>query len=272
MPIESPQRKVISASRRVDLVACYPKQLIATLLKKCPPERVHTLVLWTKNARPLLTNNKLRSCLVGYDQIYLEYSITGMGGSILEPQVPKTDVALSHLPELIQLVGGPERILIRFDPIVHVQLPDGTLYSNLSVFPDLAERLRHLGLSAVTTSWMQRYAKVDARLQRHGVIPMEWADTWEAEAKWLQSVARANSLQLQGCCVPGWPTGACIDGERLNRLHPRGYRCSTARAKGQRKLCGCTESWDIGWYWPCYLGCIYCYANPAESPQEDRPE
>ena len=75
-------------------------------------------------------------------------------------------------------------------------------------------------------------------------------------------IAAAHAITLHGCCVPGMPRSRCIDGGLLAHLHPAGEPCATARAKGQRELCGCTESYDVGWYEPCRHGCVYCYANP----------
>ena len=259
--------KVISASRRVDMVACYPKQLVQILTTKCPPERVHTLVLWTKNAHNLLHLSYLSSKISEYDQIYLHYSITGMGGSLLEPRVPETEIALSHLVELIEMVHSALRIRIRYDPIVHLTIADGSSYCNLSGFKEVAPKIAQLGIRDVSTSWMQRYKKVDEHLRRHGIEPQEKSpEQWQEEADEMQKVARENGLTLHGCCVPEWPRSRCIDGVLFNQLHPKGYVCSTKRAKGQRELCGCTESWDIGWYQTCAHGCIYCYANPKQYP------
>jgi len=264
---ENSQLKVISASRRVDMIASYPQQLVEILTDKCPPERVHTLVLWTKNATNLLRLNYLKEKILQYDQIYLHYSITGMGGSVLEPKVPYDETKLSHLSELVEMVGSPLRIRIRYDPIVHLKMPDGKSFCNLSGFHKIASRIAAIGIRDVSTSWMQRYKKVDDRLRRHGIEPLEiTADQWQQEAEEMQRIARENGLVLHGCCVPGWPRSRCIDGDLFNQLHPKGYLCSTKRAKGQRKLCGCTESWDIGWYHKCVSGCVYCYGNPMEYP------
>lgn len=258
--------KVISASRRLDMVAGYPDELARLLASKCPPESVHTLVLWTKNGHNLLTHVGLQEQLQRYDQIYLHYSITGLGGTILEPNVPDPQTALTQLPRLIQLVNEPARIRIRFDPIVHIQTQNGAEICNLDFFKILAPCLERLGLVNVSTSWMQVYNKVKRRLLRHGLTPAPVSMERRVEEQALLSqIAQAHGLCLHGCCVPEWPRSKCIDGELFNTLHPKGHLTSTKRARGQRPSCGCTESWDIGWYLPCMHGCVYCYANPCNT-------
>ncbi|RKY61047.1 MAG: hypothetical protein DRP95_03410, partial [Candidatus Latescibacterota bacterium] len=58
-------RLVLSASRRTDLVAFYPEVLLGAL-RRYTPERVHTVVLWTKDPRNLFRNRKLREALSTY--------------------------------------------------------------------------------------------------------------------------------------------------------------------------------------------------------------
>jgi DNA repair photolyase len=256
--------RVISASRRVDLVGGYPHLFAEILEAKCPPDQVHTVVIWTKDPRHLLAHRKLRATLGRYGQLFLHLTVTGMGASALEPRVPEPESVLALLPALIEFVGSPERIRIRFDPIVHVRLADGTEICNLKYFAELAPRLRELGLTDVTTSWLSLYPKVKRRLARIGAVALDpGPEVWREEAAWLQRKAEEYGLRVHGCCVPGWPRSRCIDGDLLTRLHPRGEPASTRKAKGQRALCGCTESWDIGWYVKCLLGCRYCYANPV---------
>ncbi|MBC7187527.1 MAG: DUF1848 family protein [Calditrichaeota bacterium] len=261
--------KVISASRRVDMVAGYPDELATILQDKFSPEEVHTVVIWTKNAANLLVHAPLRKVLSRFEQLYVHYSITGMGGTFLEPGIPPTEEALAHLPGVIELTRSPERVRLRFDPIVHLLLPDGQRYTNLPHFAAIAAACAELGVRDVSTSWLQVYRKVASRLRHAGIEPEEpSAEVWAEEARQVLEVAARFGLRVHGCCVPGWSPSRCIDGFLLTRLHPRGLACSTRRATGQRPLCGCTESIDIGWYKGCVGGCLYCYANPRPVGKE----
>ncbi len=256
--------KVISASRRVDMVGCYPDDLVRILETKSPPDTVHSLVLWTKNANNLFAHAKLSQIVKTYTQIYLHYTVTGMGGTTLEPAVPSTEVAMAMLPRLVALLGSPRRIRFRFDPIVHFMLPDGKPYCNITVFEQLAPKIAANGITDISISWMSEYKKVVNRLSRSriGIQPLT-QEQWQLEADFMLERARENGLTIHGCCVPGLPPSRCIDGPLLNDLHPMGWICSTRKARGQRSSCGCTESWDVGWYYRCRHGCLYCYASPA---------
>jgi len=263
--------KVISASRRVDLVAGYPEFLIKTLSSKCPPDQVHTIVIWTKNATNIFVNSALNSLLLQYDQIYLHYSITGMGNSQLEPNIPPIDETISLLPALIEFTGNVERIRIRFDPIVHLILPNGEHFTNINYFEPIAAHASSLGIQNISISWMQLYDKVRSRLTKTNIQARQLTSKEiVSEAKQMQKISEQYKIKLHGCCVPELPISRCIDGDTLNQLHPKNFICSTKRAKGQRTLCGCTESWDIGWYRSCVGGCIYCYANPAKTDPSAR--
>jgi len=258
-------KKVISASRRIDMVACFPDDTAEILRQKCSPENVHSLVIWTKNPTNLLRHSRLRQQILQYDQLFVHYTITGMGGTPLEPRVPGIDIGLEMLPEVISLVGSPRRIRFRFDPIVHLTTPDGINYTNFPIFEQLAPQIVTLGVQDVSVSWMAIYKKVRTRLARAGYRIQELTQAqWRDEVDQLMAIASKNRLQIHGCCVPGLPISRCIDGTLLSELHPKGEQCSERRAKGQRRLCGCTESWDIGWYYKCPHGCLYCYANPAD--------
>jgi len=256
--------KVISASRRIDMVGCYPDEFVQTLEKKCPPENVHTLVIWTKNATNLFKHPALSFKIKQYSQLHIHYTVTGMGESFIEPAVPSTEQAMNMLPQIIELAGSPLRVRFRFDPIVHFCLPDGKSYCNFPIFKTLAPQIAELGIKDVSISWMSEYKKVINRLVQAKIkVAKISRGQLQEEAETILRIANQYNLNVHGCCVPGLPQSKCIDGELYNGLHPKGLTCSTKKAKGQRKTCGCTESWDIGWYFKCLHGCMYCYANPV---------
>ncbi len=255
--------KVISASRRVDLVGGYPDLFAALLDEKAPPDSVHTLVIWTKSPWNLLHHPVLSRKVKNYESLFLHLTATGMGGSLLERNIPVPDEVMGLLPELVRLVGGPERIRFRFDPIVHLRMPDGSLYSNLGMFDQIVRRAAGFGVKDVTISWMSEYRKVLAHLKAKGIVPETPSEEVKRkELAVLLDTAKKYGLRLHGCCEPIMERSRCIDGSFLSALHPRGIPCSTRKAKGQRELCGCTESYDIGAYRLCPHGCLYCYANP----------
>jgi hypothetical protein len=264
--VPDPLKKVVSASRRIELVAFFPDRLTDFLTGRCPPERVHSVVIWSKNPRNLLDHSRLRRTLESYDQVFLHWTITGMGGGPIEPGIPAIEESLALLPRIADWIVSPRRIRIRFDPITHLVMPDGNRLTNLPRFTAVAEAAKRAGMDTLITSWMDPYRKVVVRLRKHGIEPVELTEEErKTEATWLLGEAERIGVRLTGCCVPGLTSARCIDGGLLIELHPKNLPADEIKAKDQRPLCSCTASWDIGWYLPCPGGCLYCYANPVES-------
>ena len=129
--------KVVSASRRVDLVAAYPDKFIELLRAKAPPEWTHTLVIWTKNPWRLLNCAELRDEIRRYRNLFLHLTVTGMGRSVLEPNVPSMDDVISLLNDVTVFFGGGEYVRLRFDPIVHIRMANSEVYTNFDYFEKL---------------------------------------------------------------------------------------------------------------------------------------
>lgn len=256
------ERRVISASRRTDLVACYPEVLRARL-GEYPPESVHSLVIWTKDPQNMLTEGFLKKILREYRQVYVHLTLTGMGGGEFEPMIPSWERIAGMIGPLVELVKDPLRISWRFDPILEAE-GKGKRYSNFSLFPQLAAAIAPFGIKTCRVSWVSPYRKVIARLEKKGwrLLPAV-PKTREAQAAELKRIAASHGMEVHFCSMEGFPVSSCIDGALLSRLHPEGLECSRQKARGQRPLCGCTQSLDIGWYsLKCGHGCLYCYATP----------
>jgi hypothetical protein len=253
---------VISASRRTDLVGCYP-QVLVERLQDYPPDRVHSVLIWTKNPQNLVARGSLKKSLTNYRQLFIHLTITGMGGGEFEPMIPPWEETVGMVGPLIDLVGDPRRISWRFDPILEVE-GEGRVYSNFSLFPRLVEEIAPLGIKSCRVSWVSPYKKVVARLAGKGWnLLLADPQKRRRQARELEQIASSHGMKVYFCSMEGFPVSRCIDGEFLSEIHPDGLGCSREKAKGQRPLCGCTQSLDIGWYsLRCRHGCLYCYACP----------
>ena len=254
--------KVISASRRTDLLACYPRYLKEKISEIHSAGELQALVIWTKNPANLLLDPGLNRLIVSLPLVYIHLTITGLGGTRIEPGIPPAEETLRMLPELIKTVKSPDRVTWRFDPLL--RLYDGECgHSNIYLFRKLAREVSSAGIKTCRTSWLCVYGKVKNRVEKSGCSLYDSAPAERArEALLLEREAAKTGITIQYCASPGFPRSRCIDGALLNTLHPSG--ASAKRARGQRALCGCTESLDIGSYsMKCGNACLYCYANPA---------
>jgi hypothetical protein len=278
-------KQVISASRRTDLVAFFPEWLSEAIgAEKAAvagptghvytvdlrPDSVHTLVLWSKDFHNLIANRcRLRERVKRYAQVYFHFTVTGLGGGPVEPHVPPPDAALRQLPELLEIAGRPQRISVRFDPVVYWK-EGNTLLTNLPFFETVAETADRLGITEIRFSLAQWYGKSKRRAAKHRFPYVDPPPEDKKKAALnLSDIARARGLNLYSCSqdflteVPGIRPSACIDGRLLQECHPLGENVSIIKDRTQRKECRCTESADIGSYiQSCPHSCLYCYANP----------
>jgi DNA repair photolyase len=264
MPAKS--NHIISASRRTDLVAWFPDQLAEKILK-IQPERIHTLVIWTKNPRNILDHGKLNRTLRELDHIFIHLTVTGLGGTGIEPGVPPPIEIIPILDDLVDFVGNPDRIRWRFDPLL-AWMESGVRHDNLDYFSELAPFFQRSGIKNVITSFCSIYPKVNGRFAEHGKFtPLEFTEPEKiATRELLKNISSDYAMNLKWCCDLRAESSICIDGNVLTRLHPEGVPASTEKASGQRENCLCTKSWDIGWYTQiCGGGCLYCYGNPSKS-------
>src|SRR5574340_775148 len=112
--------KILSASRRTELVAHFP-DLLAQRLEEAGPDRVHSVVVWTKDPSNLLTHARLRAALARVGQVFVQWTVTGLGGTFLEPHVPAPSAQLALLDDIVSYVGDPRRIHWRYDPLLSVR-------------------------------------------------------------------------------------------------------------------------------------------------------
>lgn len=278
-------KKVISASRRTDLVAFFPDWFVSVLEKEeasvygpsghtytinLRPDAVHTVVLWSKNFANLIQNRSgLKDVLKKYDQLYCHFTITGLGSTFIENGVPAYRSTLLQLGDLVDIVGMPERITVRFDPIVYWE-EGNKISSNLQIFEKMAPSLHKNGIKNVRISFAQWYRKAVRRAEKHEFHYIDPPNEQKRmDASTVVRVAQDWGLDIYSCSqdflteIPEIRPSSCIDGRFLQELHPDREVVSSKKDRTQRAECRCTESVDIGSYTQfCPQCCLYCYANP----------
>jgi len=279
-------KKVISASRRSDLIAFFTPWLSQCLSQEkalvhgpsgskysvdLSPDKVHTLVFWSKDFSNMIRDKEhLLTNIKKYDQIYLHFTITGWGGTFIEEKAPFPLKAVEQLDELIEIAGSPKRVSVRFDPVIYWK-DKGNRRSNVHFFERLAPEIGSRGIRDVRFSFVQWYGKAKKRALKHDFQYIDPSKEEKMEAaRYLAKIAEKWGLTLYSCSqnfltvLKGINPSACIDGSLLQKLHPQSTPVSLKKDRSQRKECRCTESIDIGSYkQSCPHACLYCYANPS---------
>jgi hypothetical protein len=277
------RKLIVSASRRQDLPGCAPQRLLdqiemgrfewrqpysgKPMQLSFEPADIFCLALWSKDFGPLLAADR-------WDRIlplrpYFLFTINDCP-SLERGLSSSLDDRLAQAATIVRRVGA-ERLLWRFDPIVHWIDERGAPQDNLAGFDRLCSALAGLGVERCMVSFADLYGKV---LRRERRLEIRFVDPpLQHKIEQLQQLAdRAAALgvQLQTCCEPelegchpNVARGRCIDGHYLARVIDADPTGLDQSAHPSRPGCGCTRSVDVGNYEKCAHRCAYCYANPS---------
>ncbi len=266
---------IVSASRRTDIPAFYPEWFVSRaragwclvphpfrpgLSARVPldPETTAAIVFWTRNPAPLFPYLPELDRL-GY-QYYFQHTLLDYP----EPLEPAGLPLARKIETFRELAGriGPERVIWRYDPVI---LSEATPVAfHLERFERIASALRG-STRRVVVSLLDVYRKILPRLREAGVSLLECRpEDLAMLCGGLAGTATANGLEIQSCAEEvdlapwGIPPGKCIDDGLIRKVF--GIEVSGRKDPGQRKLCRCAVSRDIGVYDTCPAGCLYCYA------------
>jgi len=253
------RKYVVSASRRTDMLACDPDRLLAALNGNLPttkclnPERIHTLVISTKDFRPLLDHTELSKVVKRCDQVCINLTITGFAGTRLEPKVPSHKLLLNRVGELVDYVGDPRRILWCFSPILSWE---GFSNFSLEMFESIATPIAKEGINNSILTFYIPYG--NSRISPDLINQ----DKRLLFAQKVDAIAQSLGMQMSICKMKNYHRLRCVDMQWYAELHPEKDGSVVGYYQKMKKPAGhCRDAiWDIGWYTPrCGHACLYCY-------------
>jgi hypothetical protein len=271
---------ILSASRATDVPALYGEWLLRRLragwcgwvnrrngrLQRVSFARARAIVFWTKNPAPLLPRLAEIDDL-GFDHA-TNFTLNDYEAEGLEPGIPPLAERVETFRRLSAIVG-PARVAWRFDPIlVGGALTPEAVLERIARVGDLLHR--HTRRLVISFADVACYPAARARLRAHaGGFGEPDAAAVETIAAGIARLNRAWGLDLSACAEPydlsrfGIRPGRCVDDALLARAFPGG--AGLPKDPGQRPLCGCAVSKDIGRYGTCTHGCVYCYATASHA-------
>ena len=209
-----------------------------------------------------LTNKVIEKLIEHKDKVILHCTVTGMGGTRIEPLVPKAEETLEKLKQLIEGGFPLSHIVLRIDPIVPTDKGTETAISVLKLFGGL-------GIKRVRISFLDNYKHVKERFKEIGVELYD-GNFHASLGERLKSLdvikecAEEHGYEsVEACGEPGIESISCLSQKDVDILGLTDKITLEGSAE-QRKSCGCpANKSELLKVKPkqCENKCMYCYWN-----------
>ena len=238
--------------------------------------RCKVVVFWTKNPRPILPYlHELDERGIHY---YFQVTLNDYVNEGFEPNVPTVEQRIETFSRLSEMIGH-ERVIWRFDPLIIT--PVLTPRMLLSRIWKIGNRLK-----GYTDKLVFSFVDVKAyRKVQNNLVKEKLREAWAANGWNIELATCAEDIDLEAydiahnCCIDGelmkrifhddeelvyyLHTGQLPEWDMFGIIPPLPNKSKNLKDKGQRKVCGCMISKDIGMYDTCRHFCVYCYANTS---------
>ena len=276
--VEAQAPMIVSASRATDIPAFYSQWFFDRLQEGyvrwrnpysgkdsyVSYDKTRFIIFWSKNPKPIipylpLLKERNIDC-------YFQFTLNDYNAEGLEPNVPPLKQRLETFKQIVDILGK-DSVIWRFDPLI---LTDKISTEELlHKIENIANQLKgYVEKLVFSFADISTYKKVGRNLSAAGIHYREWTESEMLD--FAQRVSALNlGLELVTCAEKidlsqsGINHNRCIDPDLICRVAPdlQNEIRMLKTDKGQRALCGCISSKDIGAYNTCPHGCAYCYAN-----------
>ena len=228
-------------------------------------EKVDGAILITKN----VSRDFRAAVMQNSSKVIVHATVTGFGGTVLEPNVPLPRESLENVMLLLCDGFPQERVVIRVDPIIPTEKGLNTALATIEMF--MAE-----GFSRYRISIIDMYQHVRERFVKTG-LPLPYGDKMyagteqmclvdamllEAKAFWEYLGNRPGELRVESCAEP-WlkepiPCG-CISSYDLSLLGLDPNESDSVGPQRQHCMCYSGKKELLSSRHPCRHNCLYCY-------------
>lgn len=210
-----------------------------------------------------ITDKIIDKLIENKERCILHASVTGMGGTKIEPLVPTIEQSVNKMKKLIDKGFPVKQIVLRIDPIVPTEKGVNTAMKVIDAF-------KNFGIERVRISFLDMYNHVKERFNCAGItLPYDsfHADLTTrvaAHQKLMQYALSNNYKCVETCGEPGFTETPCISQKDVDILNLTD-KIQLVGKKEQRTSCSCPVnkkeliSYAKRKEIKCGHSCLYCY-------------
>ena len=206
-----------------------------------------------------LTDKVIEKLVEHKEQCILHLTVTGWGGSKVEPFVPTANTTKAQFKKLINTGFPLNQVVLRIDPVILTNEGAGRLSHVLTLFEDS-------GIKRYRVSYIDMYRHAKVRFNEAGIelphetfhAPMELRKKFTNQ---LVALGKETGFDLEVCGEPGIPSTPCVSQKDIDILGLTGEMTLKGSAR-QRDTCGCpANKKQILTKKPgrCANSCVYCF-------------
>jgi DNA repair photolyase len=199
---------------------------------------------WVNVGKPAILITKrpdlLYPMLTGKENVIIHCTITGMGGSKIEPNIPEYNYELEYYHKFYELFGK-DRVVLRIDPIMYP--------ANMKVLKQIISKT----IGRVRISFLDLYPHVIKRFKDNG-IDIEQLNFHQPLGYRMKIWKQLGKPEI--CGEPDMPITPCVSIKDCKILHVNPFKVE----KHQRFVCHClANKVELCKEHNCTYGCLYCY-------------
>jgi len=210
------------------------------------------------------------------EKVIVHATVTGFGGSVLEPNVPPPAAAKASVMNLVGEGFSQEKVVIRVDPIIPTEKGLNTALTTIESF--MAE-----GFCRYRISVIDMYPHVRNRFKSAG-LPLPYGEKMyagkdmldavdamlvEVRSFWLNEGNHIRDLRIESCAEPRLAESikcGCISSHDLALLRLDPYEADAIGSQRQHCMCYSGKRELLSGRHLCKHQCLYCYwKNPNSS-------